>query len=99
MAGGRYGRRLLRVGPRPSFAEANSSSFEMNLLDSLKAILTIAYKEFVHVWRDRRVLLLILVLPPFFTFVFGHAFENSTIRDVPAMYFDADQSQQSKEFL
>ena len=66
---------------------------------SLYAILAIAYKEFVHVWRDRRVMLLIVVLPPFFTFVFGHAFENSTIRDVPAMYFDADQSQQSHEFL
>jgi len=66
---------------------------------SLNAILAIAYKEFVHVWRDRRVMLLIVVLPPFFTFLFGHAFENSTIRDVPAMYFDADHSQQSQEFL
>src|SRR5207249_8547217 len=61
--------------------------------------LAIAYKEFVHVWRDRRVTLLIIVLPPFFTFLFGHAFENSTIRDVPAMYFDADKSQESQEFL
>ena len=66
---------------------------------SWNAILAIAYKEFVHVWRDRRVMLLIVVLPPFFTFLFGHAFENSTIRDVPAMYFDADHSQQSQEFL
>jgi ABC-2 type transport system permease protein len=66
---------------------------------SLNAILAIAYKEFVHVWRDRRVMLLIVVLPPFFTFLFGHAFENSTIRDVPAMLFDADHSDQSQEFL
>jgi drug efflux transport system permease protein len=66
---------------------------------SWDAVLAIAYKEFVHVWRDRRVTLLIIVLPPFFTFLFGHAFENSTIRDVPAMYFDADKSQESQEFL
>ena len=66
---------------------------------SWNAILAIAYKEFVHVWRDRRVMLLIVVLPPFFTFLFGHAFANSTIRDVPAMYFDADQSEQSQQFL
>jgi ABC-type multidrug transport system permease subunit len=66
---------------------------------SLNAILAIAYKEFVHVWRDRRVMLLIVVLPPFFTFLFGHAFANSTIRDVPAMYFDADQSEESQQFL
>ena len=66
---------------------------------SWRAILAIAYKEFVHVWRDKRVLFLIVVLPPFFTFLFGHAFANSTIRDVPAMYYDADKSPQSEAFL
>ncbi|HYZ74875.1 MAG TPA: ABC transporter permease [Chthoniobacterales bacterium] len=70
----------------------------MNLFDSLKAILTIAYKEFVHVWRDRRVLLLILVLPPFFTLVFGHAFEGSNVRDVSTMFLDADNSPESHKF-
>jgi drug efflux transport system permease protein len=70
----------------------------MNLFDSLKAILTIAYKEFVHVWRDRRVLLLILVLPPFFTLVFGHAFEGSNVRDVSTMFLDADNSTESRKF-
>jgi ABC-2 type transport system permease protein len=66
---------------------------------SLSAILTVAYKEFIHVWRDRRVLFLLVVLPPFFTFLFGHAFENASLRDVPAMYWDADQSKESQEFL
>jgi len=66
---------------------------------SSSAILTIAYKEFIHVWRDRRVLFLLVVLPPFFTFLFGHAFENATLRDVPAMYLDADQSKESMQFL
>jgi ABC-2 type transport system permease protein len=66
---------------------------------SWRAILAIAYKEFVHVWRDKRVLFLIIVLPPFFTFLFGHAFANSTIRNVPAMYYDADKSPQSEAFL
>src|SRR6201982_4141473 len=70
----------------------------MNLLESLKAILTIAYKEFVHVWRDRRVLLLILVLPPFFTLVFGHAFEGAAVRDVSTMFLDADNSTESRKF-
>jgi ABC-2 type transport system permease protein len=66
---------------------------------SWRAILAIAYKEFVHVWRDKRVLFLIVVLPSFFTFLFGHAFENSSIRGVPAMYYDADNSPQSQDFL
>jgi len=66
---------------------------------SWSAILTIAYKEFIHVWRDRRVMFLLVILPPFFTFLFGHAFENATLRDVPAMYWDADNSKESREFL
>jgi ABC-2 type transport system permease protein len=70
----------------------------MNLFDSLKAVLTIAYKEFVHVWRDRRVLLLILVLPPFFTLVFGHAFEGSSVRDVVTLFANADTSSESQKF-
>jgi ABC-2 type transport system permease protein len=59
---------------------------------SWNAILTIAYKEFVHVWRDRRVLALIVILPPFFTFVFGHAFEVQSIRDVTSMFYNDDGS-------
>jgi ABC-2 type transport system permease protein len=66
---------------------------------SWSAILTIAYKEFIHVWRDRRVMFLLVVLPPFFTFLFGHAFENASLRDVQAMYWDGDHSKESQEFL
>ena len=71
----------------------------MNFLASWNAILTIAYKEFVHVWRDRRVLLMLIFVPPFFTFVFGHAFEVTSIRDVPAMLYDADHSPDSEQFV
>jgi ABC-2 type transport system permease protein len=64
---------------------------------SWNAILTIAYKEFVHVWRDRRVLALIIVLPPFFTFVFGHAFEIQSIRDVNTIFYNDDGSPLSQK--
>jgi ABC-type multidrug transport system permease subunit len=70
----------------------------MRFVDSWNAVLAIAYKEFVHVWRDRRVLLLIVVLPPFFTFVFGHAFAGAAIRDVPAMLYNADTGSESARF-
>lgn len=63
------------------------------------SVLTIAYKEFIHVWRDRRVLFSILVVPPFFTLVFGHALEDTAPKGVPANYFDADHSPQSEQFL
>ena len=42
---------------------------------SLHAIASVANKEFLHILRDRRIVALILILPPFFTLLFGHAFE------------------------
>ena len=51
---------------------------------SLHAILSVAYKEFLHIYRDQRVLLLLLILPPLFILLFGHAFETSEMTDVPA---------------
>jgi ABC-type multidrug transport system ATPase subunit/ABC-type multidrug transport system permease subunit len=75
-----------------------SAGRKMNFIDSWNATFTIAYKEFVHVWRDRRVLLLILVLPPFFTIVFGHAFAGLGISDVPIMFLNADGDSESNRF-
>jgi ABC-type multidrug transport system permease subunit len=63
------------------------------------SVLTIAYKEFIHVWRDRRVLFSIIVIPPFFTLVFGHALQDTAPKDVPAMDYDADHTPQSEQFL
>ena len=34
---------------------------------SFSAIASVAYKEFLHIYRDRRVLILLLILPPVFT--------------------------------
>jgi len=84
--------------PRSDFVGTRSGKAKVNFLDSWNAILTIAYKEFVHVWRDRRVLLLILVLPPFFTVVFVHAFGGAAIRDVPTMFLNADGDSESERF-
>jgi ABC-type multidrug transport system ATPase subunit/ABC-type multidrug transport system permease subunit len=84
--------------PRSGLAGTKSGKRKVNFVDSWNAILTIAYKEFVHVWRDRRVLLLILVLPPFFTVVFGHAFGGAAIRDVPTMFLNADGDSESERF-
>src|SRR3981081_2721222 len=65
-----------------------------------RSIGTIAYKEFIHVWRDRRILLSIIVLPPFFTLIFGHAFEEQqTLQDVPALLYDADRTTESTKLI
>jgi ABC-type multidrug transport system permease subunit len=70
----------------------------MNAL-SLSAIASVARKEFLHIWRDRRVLTLILLLPPIFTLVFGHAFEVGEMRDVPALLINADDTPRTQRFV
>jgi ABC-type multidrug transport system permease subunit len=66
---------------------------------SLSAILSVAYKEFLHIYRDRRVLVLLLILPPVFTLVFGHAFEAGEIKDVPALLINRDQTERTEKFV
>ena len=57
---------------------------------SFGAIGSVAKKEFLHIFRDRRVLWVILILPPLFTLLFGHAFEATDITNVPALMINRD---------
>ena len=69
---------------------------------SLRAIASVATKEFLHIWRDRRIVVLILLLPPLFTLLFGYAFEAGALSHVPTLLRDDDQSDTSRkltEFL
>jgi ABC transporter DrrB family efflux protein len=66
---------------------------------SFEALRSVAYKEFLHIYRDRRVLLLVLTLPPLFTLLFGHAFETSELTDVPSLLVDRDNTQRAQEFI
>jgi ABC-2 type transport system permease protein len=66
---------------------------------SLSAIASVAYKEFLHIYRDRRILLLLLILPPLFTVLFGHAFENTELTDVPALLVNRDSAPQAGRFI
>lgn len=66
---------------------------------SFSAIASVARKEFLHVYRDRRVLILLLVLPPLFTLMFGHAFEVGEMTDVPALLINADDTPRTQRFV
>jgi ABC-2 type transport system permease protein len=66
---------------------------------SFSAIASVAYKEFLHIYRDRRVLILLLILPPVFTLVFGHAFEAGEMTDVPAMLINRDSTPRAERFV
>jgi len=65
----------------------------------LSAIASVAYKEFLHIYRDRRVLLLLLILPPAFTLVFGHAFEAHEMTNVPALLINRDLTPRAERFM
>ena len=66
---------------------------------SMSAVMSVAYKEFLHIYRDRRVLLLLLILPPLFTLLFGHAFENTQLTDVPALLINRDETPRTARFV
>jgi ABC-2 type transport system permease protein len=66
---------------------------------SFEAVGSVAYKEFLHIYRDRRVLLLVLTLPPLFTLLFGHAFETGELTGVRSLLIDRDNTPRSQEFI
>jgi len=66
---------------------------------SFEATGSVAYKEFLHILRDRRVLLLVLTLPPLFTLLFGHAFETSELTGIRSLLIDTDNTSRSQEFV
>lgn len=66
---------------------------------SFGAIASVAYKEFLHIYRDRRVLLLLLILPPIFTLIFGHAFEVADLSNVPAVLINRDATPRTQRFI
>ena len=66
---------------------------------SFRAIASVAYKEFLHIYRDRRVLVLLIVLPPLFTLIFGHAFEKNELTDVPALLINRDNTPAAQRFI
>ena len=66
---------------------------------SFGAIASVAYKEFLHIYRDRRVLLLLLILPPIFTLVFGHAFEVGEPTGIPALLINRDDTPRTQSFV
>jgi ABC-2 type transport system permease protein len=49
--------------------------------------------------RDRRVLLLVITLPPLFTLLFGHAFETSEVTGVKSLLVDRDRTPRAQEFV
>ncbi|MGC3991152.1 MAG: ABC transporter permease [Chthoniobacteraceae bacterium] len=71
----------------------------MKSATSLSAIASVAYKEMLHIWRDRRVLVLIIILPPFFTLLFGYAFAGMSMSKIPTVLDDLDHTADSAKLV
>jgi ABC-2 type transport system permease protein len=72
---------------------------QMKIRNVIQAISSVAYKEFIHIYRDWRILVLLLIFPPVFTVIFGHAFELTESSDVPALLENADHTPASQRFV
>jgi ABC-2 type transport system permease protein len=71
----------------------------MNLTASFSSVASVANKEFLHILRDWRILVLIFTLPPALTLLFGYAFQDTKAMDTPARLHDADQSPESGKLI
>ncbi|MFA5027846.1 MAG: ABC transporter permease [Candidatus Methylomirabilota bacterium] len=61
----------------------------------IAVILHVARKEFLQIFRDRRSLVLILVMPILLTFLFGKALETGDLRSIPSAILNEDDSPES----
>jgi len=65
----------------------------------MSGIGSIAWKEFLHFVRDRRLLVIVFILPPLITALLGNAFEVTDLKAVPGILDDRDRSTESAEFV
>jgi ABC-2 type transport system permease protein len=61
-------------------------------------LISIIRKEFIQLFRDKRMLALIIVIPLMQLFLLGYAAVND-VRNIPLAVFDQDQSAESRDLL
>ena len=61
-------------------------------------LISIIRKEFIQLFRDKRMLALIIVIPLMQLFLLGYAAVND-VRNIPLAVFDQDQSAKSRDLL
>jgi len=65
---------------------------------SLNRTLSIAMKEFVHIARDWRMIVAVLIMPLAQLLLFAYAI-SFDVRNVPTVVFDADNTQASRDYI
>jgi len=65
---------------------------------NLKRTIAIAKKEFIHIRRDRRSLILSLLIPAVLLILFGYAL-SLDVKEIPVTIMDYDNSEYSRELI
>lgn len=65
---------------------------------SLRRLLYIIRKEFIHIRRDKPSLAIAIVMPIMMLFLFGYAIKTE-ISEVPTVVFDQDNTQDSRQLI
>lgn len=66
--------------------------------EALRRIVAIAHKEFVHIARDWRMIVTVLVMPLFQLLLFAYAI-SFDVRNVPSVVLDEDRSSASRDYV
>ena len=64
----------------------------------MRRMWTIMRKEFIHIWRDPRTLIIILIMPVSLLLLLGYAIAVD-IEDIPTVVYDQSRSAESRRFL
>ncbi|MCX7839419.1 MAG: ABC transporter permease [Anaerolineae bacterium] len=64
----------------------------------MRRMWTIMRKEFIHIWRDPRTLIIILIMPVTLLLLLGYAIAVD-IKDIPTVVYDQSLSAASRRFL
>jgi len=65
---------------------------------SIKRLLSVVKKEFIHIKRDKASLIIALLMPVFFTMIFGYAV-NSDVETIDLAILDMDKTFESRELI
>ncbi|RKD24492.1 hypothetical protein BEP19_08900 [Ammoniphilus oxalaticus] len=56
-------------------------------------------EEWVYLWKNKRLLVILLLVPFVFTVLFGAAYSEGKLHSLPTVYFDEDQSALSRQVI
>jgi ABC-type multidrug transport system permease subunit len=65
----------------------------------MRNVYHLAVKEFLHLWRDRRTLVFLLLMPTALTILFGFAIQTSKVSNVKTRVIDLDHGKIAEEYI